>query len=160
MLAVALAVIALGLPATAAAAPNVKLKASDAKNGPFVNAPGPNPFDVSTDGTNPKNLYIKASLADEGAVKVRLYERLCCAPGTEDYQLRWFAGRRDISHDAQTAGYLFRLRHGHPKVFRIRIKPEVPGPGDFCLFPLIEKNSSMNDLAEAFFAINNPNACV
>jgi hypothetical protein len=145
---------------TASAAPNVKLKVSENKNGPYVNAPGPNPFDVTTAGEDPKNLFMRASLAQNRSTKVRLYERLGSTPGAGDYHFLWFHGDTDISHDAQTSGYLFKLREGHPRKFRVRVLPEISDPGSACLFPLIEKNSSMNDLAEAFFTINDPNACV
>jgi hypothetical protein len=138
----------------------VKLKASENRGGPYVNAPGPNPLDVSTSGEDPKNLFVRASLADEGSVKVRLFERLGSSPGSEDYHFAWFDGGENISHDAQTSGYPFRLRHDHPRVFRVRVTPDLSTPDDACLFPLIEKKSSMSDLAEAFFAINDPNACV
>jgi hypothetical protein len=91
---------------------------------------------------------------------VRLYERLGSTPGSEDYHFQWSKGSIDISHDAQTSGHLFKLRHGHPRVFRIRIQPDIPDPDDACMFPLLERESTMSDLAEAFFAINDPNACV
>ena len=148
------------VPVTASAAPNVKLKVSEHKNGPYVKAPGPNPLDVNTIREDPKNLYLRASLADGRAVKVRLYERLGSSPGADDYHYEWSHGSDDISHDAHTSGYLFKLKEGHPQKFRVQVLPEIPNPDDVCLFPLIEKNSSMSDLAEAFFAINNPNACV
>jgi len=138
----------------------VKLKVSKHKHGPFVNAPGPDPLDVNTTGEDPKNLYVRASLADGRSVKVRLYERLGDSPGADDYHYQWFDGSDNISHDAQTSGYLFKLRQGHPQKFRVQVLPEIPNPDDVCLFPLIEKNSSMSDLADAFFAINDPNACV
>jgi hypothetical protein len=138
----------------------VKLKVSTHKDGPYVKAPGPDPLDVTTSGENPKNLYLRASLADGRSTKVRLYERLGSSPGSDDYHFGWFDGSDDISHDAQTSGHLFRLRSGHPRIFRVRVEPEIPNPDDACLYPLIEKNSSMSDLAEAFFAINDPNACL
>jgi hypothetical protein len=160
MLAAGLTALAIAaVPVTASAAPKVKLMVSLHKNGPYVKAPGSNPLDVTTTGEDPKNLYVRASLAD-GSVKVRLYERLGSSPGAGDYHFQWFDGSDDISHDAQTSGYLFKLREGQPQKFRVRVEPEIPDPGSTCLFPLIERESSMADLAEAFFAINDPNACV
>jgi len=161
MLTAGLAALAMAaVPVTASAAPKVKLKVSEQKNGPYVKAPGPNPLDVSTTGEDPKNLYLRASLADDSSVKVRLFERLGSSPGSDDYHFQWFVGSDNISHDAQTSGYLFKLKEGHPQKFRVRVEPEISNPESACLFPLIEKNSSMSDLADAFFAINDPNACV
>ena len=66
LLTAGLAALAMAaVPVTASAAPKVKLKVSEQRNGPYVRAPGPNPLDVSTNGENPKNLYLRASLADD-----------------------------------------------------------------------------------------------
>jgi hypothetical protein len=148
------------IPATASAAPKVKLKASEAKEGPYVNAPGESPLVVTTSGEEPKDVFLKASLASKGSAKFRLFERVGSGPGGNDYDFRWSKGRNDITHDAQTSGHLFKLVHGKPQVFRLRMTPEVPGPDPACAFPRLgPKDGGLDQLAEAFIAINNPNAC-
>jgi hypothetical protein len=143
------------IPATASAAPVLKLKAAKHKRGPYVNAPGPNP--VTANVNEPKNFWVKAFIVPHSSVEARLFEQV--ANQDQDYKFKWYKGQNDISHDVQTSGHLFTLRHDHPKRFRVRVRPQVPNPGPLCLFPYVSPEGSLTQY-EAFFAINGDNACV
>ena len=141
-------------PAAAGAAPALKLKAAKHRDGPYVNAPGNDPLVVNVD--EPKNLYVKAIRPASGSVDVRLFEEVS---NDAEFDYQWFKGQNDISHDVQTSGYLFNLKHEKPRRFRVRVIPAVPDPGEGCLYPHIDPEGSMSSYS-AFFAINHPDACV
>ncbi|MEO8091491.1 MAG: hypothetical protein ABI726_02125 [bacterium] len=114
--ALVLVLLALAVPAPALA--GVKVEVAKHKSGPW----SPFGLNVHIPTGDSKNLYIRIKNTSHHAhaKQVNLTERRS-ADGP-DYQVSWFKGKRDISHDVQTSGHDFTLKHDRSKRFRLRVK--------------------------------------
>jgi hypothetical protein len=149
---IALTVVSLGAAVFAAAAlagTDPKVKASKKKSGPYAAA-----F-VPVKVSEPRNLYVKVISKAANAEEVLLYEQAGGYP--EDYSIKWFKGKKDISHDVQTGVYEFTLRPDKPRLFRLRMKPDVPGkPRGVCITPVVDDGSG--EVSGGQFGVNG-NSC-
>jgi hypothetical protein len=50
-----------------------------------------------------------------------------------DFNVRWFRGKHDITHQMNHGGLEFNLDVGKHKSFRANVKPLVGNPGELCL---------------------------
>src|SRR5262245_17117118 len=97
-----LATLALAGPAFSGSFP--KLKGSKTADGPFRT-------DTFLNIQQKRNLYTKILSTDLEARRWSLYEQQG-GPGDGDYDIKWFDGDENISHDVQTGGYRFKLKPG------------------------------------------------
>ena len=50
-----------------------------------------------------------------------------------DFNVRWFRGRHEVTHEMNHGGLEFNLGVGKQKTFRANVKPLVGNPGELCL---------------------------
>jgi hypothetical protein len=121
---IAAAVLVLALPAAASAASAPKVRVSKHLHGPYVNEI----LDVTVDA--PRDVYAKVAATSAHARKITFTDETF---DSGDYKISSFLGDKNVSEDAQGAGFDFKLKPDHPRIFRLHVKPLVADPGESCL---------------------------
>jgi hypothetical protein len=105
-----------------------------------------------------KSLYVKVKSTHDQNQTATLAQNVV-GPGDADYQIDWFRGDEDISHDVQTSGYDFPLKPEKAKIFRVRVKPEADAPRKLCLYSNVQVDVPSTGTNGAFFAIKRKDVC-
>jgi hypothetical protein len=149
-----LAVLCAGLavaPAVAGGPGTPKVTGAKHKDGPYA-------LTTHVKLKRAKNVYVKVKSTHDQNQTATLTEG-SVGPGDADYQVKWFRGDEDISHDVQTSGYDFTLKPEKAKIFRVRVKPEADSPRKVCLFSNVQVDVPSTGTDGAFFAIKRKNVC-
>jgi hypothetical protein len=127
----ALFMLVVAIPATAAhRGVFVKAEVAKHKDGPWKHG-----AHVQIPTGEKKSLYLRIKNVTSPAQSLDATLTEGTDGGPPDYRHTWFkgfAGDTDISHDVQTSGYDFTLRHGKTKRFRVRVKA-IDGSNPECL---------------------------
>jgi hypothetical protein len=113
-----LVAIAVAVPASAHRGEPVLAEAAKHKHGPWSTEELP----VKIPAGDKRSLYVRIKNTSSPSHKQHLTLTEGTDGGPPDYHHDWFKGDEDISHDVQTSGYHFALKHGKTKRFRIRVK--------------------------------------
>ena len=107
--------------------------------------------------SNGRNVFVRVKSTYDSRQKAHMVEGLS-GPGDPeaDWQINWFRGDEDVSHDMQTSGYDFRLRPHKSKRFRVRLKPNVGGADPFCLYSNVQVDEPTTGRSGPFIAVNGP----
>jgi hypothetical protein len=146
--------LALGLGATAAigGGPGTpRLTGAKKKSGPYEKELHVKVRDKG------RNVFVRVKSTYDARQQATIEERLI-GPGDPegDWQINWFRGENDVSHDVQTSGYDFRLRPHRSKRFRVKLKPNVGGPDPFCLYSNVQVDEPTTGRNGPFFGVNGP----
>jgi hypothetical protein len=128
--AVALAVVAVAASANAHRGVFVRAEVAKHKAGPWKHG-----AHVQIPTGEAKNVYLRIKNVTSPAQSLDVTLTEGTDGGLPDYRHTWFKGFKgdtDISHDVQTSGYDFTLRHGKTKRFRVRVKA-IDGSNPECL---------------------------
>ena len=145
-------VLALGLAAVASGGPGTpRLTGAKKKSGPYAKELR---VKVLEEG---RNVFVRVKSTHDKRQKAHMVEGIA-GPGDpgSDWQINWFRGDQDVSHDMQTSGYDFRLRPHKSKRFRVRIEPNVGSPDPFCLFSNVQVDEPTTGRTGPFIAVNGP----
>jgi hypothetical protein len=144
---------ALAAAATASAAPPISVEAAKHKDGPYSK------FDsVPVTVRHERDLFLRVT-SNGSTHDVALFDQKCC-DGSHDYRVRYFRGQNNVTQDARSdEGAHFNVAFGAPKLVRIEIEPRVAQPDAFCLYPYATADDQLTEYT-AYFAVNNPSACV
>jgi len=104
-----------------------------------------------------RSVFVRVKSTHDARQKATIEERFV-GPGDPeaDWQINWFRGDQDVSHDVQTSGYEFGLRPHRAKRFRVKVKPNVATPDPFCLFSNVQVDEPTTGRNGPFFAVNGP----
>jgi hypothetical protein len=141
----------IAVPAIAGGPGTPKVTGAKQKDGPYS-------LKTNVKLKRAKNLYVKVkSTHDQNQTATISENRI--GPGETDYQVNWFRGDENISHDVQTSGYDFPLKPEKAKIFRVRVKPEADAPRKMCLYSNVQVDVPTTGINGAFFAIKRKNVC-
>jgi hypothetical protein len=141
----AFAGLVLAVPATAGGPGTPVLKGAKKKAGPYKRT-------LAVNVQERKNLFVKVKSTADFKQTATLSEGAAGMLG--DFSAKWFKGKKDVSHDVQTSGHEFTLRPNRPKLFRVRVKPEVDNPGPLCLYSNVQVTEPTTGATGPFFKIN------
>ena len=152
----ALAVVAAVAVAGPAVAPaggpgTPKLRGAKHADGPFSRV-------VRVKVTKPRTLYVLVK-SDYDQQQLATLTEGGDGPDPGDFDTKWLRGDEDITHDVQTSGYEFNLPPRGKKRFRVRVKPVVSDPGNYCLFGNVQVDEPTTGRDGPFFAINKRDVC-
>jgi hypothetical protein len=141
----ALVGLAMAVPANAGGPGTPVLKGAKKKAGPYKRS-------LSVNVQERKNLFVKVKSTADSKQAATLFEG--AIDMVDDFDIKWFKGKQDVTHDAQTSGHEFTLRPNRPKIFRVRVKPAVGNPGPMCLYAIVDVTDPVTDGVGPFFKIN------
>jgi hypothetical protein len=142
----ALVGLVLTVPANAGApAGTPVLKGAKKKAGPYKRS-------LAVNVQERKNLFVKVKSRANSKQTATLLQG--AVDMVKDFDIDWFKGKQDISHDVQTSGHEFMLRPNRPKIFRVRVTPVVGSPGPLCLYSNVQVTEPPTGTVGSFFKIN------
>ena len=128
-----------------------KVQGAKSADGPFTAG------DLEVDISHNRRLNVKVTSTEDSPEPWTLHEGMCCAAAEGHYDISWFKGDEDISHDVQTSGHEFTLNPDKPRRFLIRVKPQVNDPHKACLWPEVDQGAPPVD--GVHFALKHLRAC-
>lgn len=106
---------------------------------------------------SPKDLYVR--IKNVAATKQAI--RVVDARGgddVDDFKIRWYRGRKDITAAARGDGDEFNLRSGDARRLRAHVKPVVANPGAACV-AITAFATPNGDIEGGSFQVNGDNQC-
>ncbi len=103
-----------------------------------------------------KDFFMRVTNGTTGIEDVALKD-ISTDPGN-DFRIRWFRGKKEITEAARGAGYGFQFDANESRTFRARVKPRVANPGELCLTGRFDVASALSDPDGAFY-VNSSNIC-
>jgi hypothetical protein len=151
--ALALVALAMAVPAIAHRGDPVLAQAAKQKHGPWSG----HTLSVAIPAGDKRSLYVRIKNTSSPAHTQQVVLTEGTDGGPPDYHHRWFKGDTDISHDVQTSGYDFSLKHGKTKRFRVRVTVNDDSIAE-CLLASMHIEPENLDVSPTF-NVNGHGAC-
>jgi hypothetical protein len=142
------AAVALSALASARAVPD-EITISKTKGGPAVES--------AQVKSKAKTFWAKVENVSDHKLSIALDDRSTQRPHG-DFNIRWFRGKHEITHQVNHGGLDFNLAVGKHKTFRANVKPLVGNPGELCLAPGTFAQPDGVDTAQIVY-INSDTIC-